>query len=185
MKRRLSQALSGATIFSIAGGLWAAYGAYVFGGRAEFWLIGAAAAVSAFMLVVLSKLKQRVVQLPADRPVVDTGKRDAKARRAFIVVNIAQGLAIFAAVQVCYNLHTPEYLAPAISVIVGIHFMALAGAFETQSHWTVGGLMCVLTVGTVLASADHGLWGIAIGVGNAAILWASGVARIQRVMSET
>ena len=36
MKRRLSQALSGATILSIAGGLWAAYGAYALKGIAEF-----------------------------------------------------------------------------------------------------------------------------------------------------
>ncbi len=185
MKRRLSQALSGAMIFSIAGGLWAACGAYAFKGIAEFWLMGAAAVVSVFMLIVVSRLKQRVAQLPAERSTSELDRRAARAGRTFVTVNIVQGLVIFLAVQVCYNRHTPEYLAPAVAVIVGIHFMALAGAFETPSHWTVGGLMCVLALGTLLAVADRGMWGIVIGFGNAAILWASGVGRIQRVMSET
>jgi hypothetical protein len=185
MKRRLSQALSGAIIFSIAGGLWAAYGAYALKGIAEFWLMGAAVVVAAFMLAVVSKLKWRVAQLVAERPTPETERRDAKADRTFIIVNIAQGVAIFLAVQVVFNLHKPEYLAPAIGAIVGIHFMALAGALETPSHWTVGGLMCVLTLGTVLAVADHARWGILVGFGNAVILWGSAVLRIQRVMSET
>jgi hypothetical protein len=185
MKRRLSQALSGAVIFSIAGSLWAAYAAYALKGIAEFWLIGAAIAIAAFMLIVVSKLKQRVAQLPAERSTPEIDRRTARAGRLFVTVNIVQGLAIFLAVQVGYNLHTFEYLAPAVSVVVGIHFMALAGAFETPSHWTVGGLMCVLALGAVLSVADHAMWGVILGFGNAVILWGSGVVRIQRVMSET
>jgi hypothetical protein len=185
MKRRFSNAISGAVIFSTVGGVWAVYAAYALKGQGAGLLMGGAFAVAAALIVTLIRLQKRVTRLVDETLTPEMEKRDKWASGVFTKVNIAQGLAIFAAVQVFFNLHKPEYLAPAIGVIVGLHFMALAGAMEMPSHWTVGGLMCALALGTMLAVSDHALWGPIVGFGNAVVLWGSGVLRIQFVLRST
>jgi hypothetical protein len=183
MKRTLSQAISGAIIFSIVGGIWAAYGAYALQGQRAGLLMGGSFALAAALIVVIIRLQKRVARLPDETLTPEMQRRDERATSAFRKVNIAQGLAIFLAVQVFFNLHKPEYLAPAIGVIVGLHFMALAGPLEMPSHWTVGGLLCASSVVTILAVADHAAWGVVVGFGNAVILWGSGLLRIRLVLS--
>jgi uncharacterized protein DUF7010 len=180
MKRRLTQALGGAFVFAVFGSLWGVYGAYWF--RISWWLPAIPLLIGGLMILASTKLETRVNAL-ADEPATrDIDRREARAGRTFVIVNIAQGIAIFIAVQVWYNLHKPEYLAPTIALIVGLHFFALARPMKLPSHWVVGGLICLVAVGTVLA-VPTGYWGPVVGLGNAAILWVASAHRLHEVQS--
>src|ERR1700704_1190243 len=113
MKRRLSRVLGGAFIFAIAGGLWGAYGAYAL--RRAIWLPVIPAAIGVLMVVASTMLEKTVNRLPDEPAPPEIARADARARKTFIVVNIAQGVAIFLAVQIWFNLHKPEFLAPTIA----------------------------------------------------------------------
>lgn len=180
MKRRLSQSLGGAFIFAMAGGAWGLYGVYAL--HESVWLLAVPVVIAALEVLGSMKLERRVNALPDEAVSPERQHRDARARKIFVGVNVAQGIAIFVAVQVAFNLHQPEYLAPAIALIVGLHFFALARPMELPSHWMVGGLMCLIAVGTVAAVPQEN-WGPVVGLGCAATLWVFSAHRLHEVQS--
>ena len=98
----------------------------------------------------------------------------------FGIVNAVQGVAIFLAVQVCNNLHFPEYFLPVVALIVGLHFVALAPVLRTSFHLALGTVMCLLAVVTMVV-VPKPLWAVVFGLGNGLILWGSAALRLRRV----
>jgi hypothetical protein len=171
MKRRVSQALGGALIFAIVGGAWSAYGVYALGRSDLPWLMFAPIVIALILLTLVARLQRRVDARDAEPwtpSELEQGKKDG---RMFAAVNIVQGIAIFIAVQVWYNLQRPEYLAPTIGIIVGLHFLALARLMRMPAHFIPGALMILLAVVVMVAVPSRQYWGVAVGFGNALILW--------------
>jgi hypothetical protein len=110
-------------------------------------------------------------------------EREARGRKVFTIVNVAQAIAIFLAVQVWFNLQKPEYLAPTIAVIVGLHFFALAGPMQLPSHRIPGALLVLLAGGTIVAVPSHESWAVVVGLGSALILWGCYALRLRDVLS--
>ena len=183
MKRRLTQALGGALVFAIFGGAWGAYGVYSLRRTDLPWLLAVPLAITMIMFLALGKYQRKVEALPDEFPAAGAEQREARERKMFTIVNAAQAIAIFLAVQVWFNLHRPEYVAPTVAVIVGLHFFALAGPMELPSHRIPGTLLLVLALGTIVAVPSHQSWGVVVGLGSALILWGCYALRLREVVS--
>ena len=188
----LLSTLSGALIFTIAGSLWAALGLYSLKHRGQPWALIFLSLLALSLLGFAISLRSRAQKLPPDPPSPEMEKHQAWAGKRFTVVNVVQGVAIFLAVQVCNNLHAPEYFWPVGSVIVGLHFIALAPVYRSQFHRIVGALMCLLALITVFAFPKYSasalgaaaplfIWGALLGFGNAFLLWISATTRLLAV----
>ena len=195
-RRLCLQALSGATIYAVAGSLWAAFGLYWLGPVAGPWLIAALALIVLGLCLEIVRLRMRVRRLPVHAQSSDEKRREARMGHRFMAVNAMQGVAIFLAVQICANLGVPEYLPPAISLIVGMHFLVLAAILRRPSQWFIGTTMCLLSLLTVLvvpkyhttglaAATPVLLWGVVPGIGNTLLLWSFGVRSLLRTAAES
>ena len=181
MKRRLTQAIGGALVFAMFGGAWGAFGLYALG-RRDF-VLAIPIAITIILTLGLTKLQRKIDALPDERLTLMAAERDARGRRFFTIVNIAQAIAIFLAVQVWFNLHKPEYLASTVAVIVGLHFIALAGPMEQPSHRIPGALLIALGLGTLAVVPSQTLWPAVVGLGSALILWGCYARRLREVLS--
>jgi hypothetical protein len=180
--RRARQQLSGATIYTIAGALWAAYGCYWLHGRVSVVALVAMALAAVGLCFGLVSLNRRLGPEPP-------GATDGDDGKAFTRVNIGQGIAIFIAVQACLPRH-PEALAPAVSVIVGVHFLVLAKIFRNSLHLVLGALMCLLPIPVIAwlpAYLPYGppppivLWGAVPSFANMLLLWIASAWRQRSV----
>jgi len=95
-----------------------------------------------FLLRVAPRLPSRV-QSPAEA---------AREKRVFNAVNIMQWVAVGVAVVVLALLRLPEYIVPAIGIIVGLHLYPLAGAFRYPMHSVTGTVLvswCIACIALV------------------------------------
>ena len=183
MKRRLTQALGGGLVFATFGCAWAEYGTYSLVPIERRWMLAVPLAIAVIMVLGLTKLQRRIEALPPELVDAAAEARDARGRKLFTVVNIGQGIAIFLSIQVWTNLHRPEFLAPTVGVIVGLHFLALARPMEMPSHRVVGALMCLLALATMIAVPSRQWWAVVVGLGNGLILWVCYAGRLREVLS--
>ena len=182
----MQNAVWASIIFSIAGSLWLVFGAYLLNILAISVVLVLAGCGLVWAILSIRAKTDDVASAPVS---AEEQKRNDWASRRFNMVNIAQGVAIFLAVQVWNNLHAAEYLAPTIAVIVGLHFIALAPAFSpagsySKPHLAAGIAMCVIAVVTVVAAPKHSasglyLWGVILGFANGALLWGNAAARLR------
>jgi hypothetical protein len=182
MKRRLTQVLGGALVLTMFGCCWGAYGAYALGGSDRPWIPAVPVVLTMIMFVSLTRLQRRIEALPADSSDAEAERREARGRKIFAGVNLAQALAILAAIQVCRSLGHAEYQAPAIAVIVGAHFLVLAAPMQLPSYNVVGGLLAMAGLGTLFAVPGE-LQGLVLGLAAAAILWVAALQRFHEVYS--
>lgn len=90
--------------------------------------------------------------------------------------SIFEGVAIPVACSVLRHLHHDDALFSAVAVIVGIHFIPLARGIPVRIyHATGAGLIALGVLGLLLPAAERPL---AIGLGAAAILWATAAYRL-------
>ena len=77
-------------------------------------------------------------------------------------------------------------MVPTLAIIVGLHFLALAPFFRSRSHAIIGVTMCLMAGAVMVglpqrtAARTEGmfLWGVALGIGNAILLWTSALRRV-------
>jgi hypothetical protein len=98
----------------------------------------------------------------------------------------SEAIAIPIVVPVLARQHHPEYIMPAISAIVGVHFVGMAKAFHTPRYFWICLVLVLLSAGTVvflpLHSGAHSiqLWTVVVGWGCAAVLWADSLLNLWR-----
>jgi len=97
------------------------------------------------------------------------------ARRSFFVVVALEGLGVFVAVNLAANLHHPALTMPAIGLVVGLHFLPLAKIFRAPSYRLTGLALCGLAIGSAFIDGDARA--VTLGLGAAAILWATMLVR--------
>jgi hypothetical protein len=185
MKRRYTQALGNALIFTTFGCLFASYGVYSLGRIDLPWLLAIPLAIAVVMILVLGRYQKKVEALPPEYAAVDPAvqRRDARERQQFTIVNAILAIAILGTARFWSSSSTPEYLAPTCAAIVGLAFVALAMPMKTPALVFVGGSLCLFALGVVFAVA-RGSWAPVLGLGGAAILWVCYVIQLRLVLSE-
>jgi hypothetical protein len=112
-------------------------------------------------------------RVPATARELGSHTRKALARWSMI-----EGVAIMVAVNVLHRVHRPDLMFPVVAVIVGLHFLPLARTIPVRVYFlTAAALMVIGAVGMLLPSSDRPL---AVGLGAAVALWATGLSRAER-----
>ncbi|MBS1801588.1 MAG: hypothetical protein JSS95_17390 [Acidobacteria bacterium] len=76
-----------------------------------------------------------------------TGSPQEKRRsRIFNIVNAVQWILILIISNVLANLHLSAWIIPAIMIIVGLHFLPLAGLFDYPPHYLTGTTFILIAV---------------------------------------
>lgn len=101
-------------------------------------MLALAAAVTATLLAWTMLLMRRCRDL---RAIASSAEDEERARRMFAAVNIIQWVSIGTAVAILGLLHMPQYVAPAVAIIVGLHLFPLAGSFRHTQHYVTGALL--------------------------------------------
>ncbi|USI74762.1 hypothetical protein [Sphingomonas morindae] len=90
--------------------------------------------------------------------------------------SLVEGAAIAAAAMLLPRLHHRDALFPVVALIVGAHFLPLARALPVRLYYATGlGLMLIGLIGFALPAPMRPL---AVGLGAAAMLWGTGLARL-------
>lgn len=96
--------------------------------------------------------------------------------RTFLLVNVGQVVLILVAVFGLTRLGVPEFIAPAVAVVVGLHFLLLARAFAVPLYLPTGlALVVIGGLGAVLAGLGAAVAVVlaVVGLGAALTLWAT------------
>jgi hypothetical protein len=72
-----------------------------------------------------------------------------------------------------------SFIAPVIALIVGVHFLPLAGLFQVRPYYLTGALLCLLALiaivalllGIQIAGPSPDNWSYFVGIGAALVLW--------------
>jgi hypothetical protein len=134
---RVRGASIGATIMGGFGALWLAMGMANAGMPV---VIALALAVPVFVLIAGAGIAVR--RLPRLACAENSEKK--RRMRIFAAVNLAEWIAIIGSVNLLRNLHLEEWIVPVIVLIVGAHFIPLAGIFQAPRHRTTGIALMVL-----------------------------------------
>lgn len=188
----LLNACSGAMVFTLLGSMWAMFGVWSLGSKAEPFVAIILGLLMLLLLILSINALRKVLRLPQDNLSAEMLERIAHVKRSFAIINVAQGIAIGVAFMLGFRLQHPEYIPPAVALIVGLHFFALAPVLRVRFDYIVGSLLCLLALATVFmlpvyanagdASPSHiFLWGVVIGIGSAIALWLGAVSRLRGV----
>jgi len=182
----------GAIIFIVYGTLWSIFGLWSLGHEGEPVTAIILALAALLLLIIAINLIRKVVRLPKDVLSAEVQARVKRIKRAFAIISIVQGLAIGAAFALGSISERPFYVPPAIVLIVGLHFFALAPLLRMRFDYIIGTLLCLLALVTVFALPVYAtvgetasqrifLWGAVIGIGSAIVLWLGAIARLLNV----
>ncbi|MEW1691080.1 hypothetical protein ACIQOF_37640 [Streptomyces sp. NPDC091265] len=96
--------------------------------------------------------------------------------RAVGIVNVVEVAAVFAVIAASNAAGRPEFIPPAIALVVGLHFFPLARFYDQWQYRGTAVLLSVLAVvGFVLIAAGLSSESVraVVGLGSAVTLWAS------------
>jgi len=179
----------GALVFMLLGSLWAVFGLWSLHGKGTL-IIAISLGLCALLLSVVSiDSIRKVLRLPHEILSADRRERIARIKRRFGLVNLLQGIAIGATFILGFIFRHPDYIPPIVALIVGLHFIALAPILQMRFDYMIGALLCLLSPATMFilpvyisvsnrSSENIFLWGAAIGIGSAIVLWAGAVSRL-------
>ncbi len=121
------------------------------------------------LLAMVVLLLRRAKDLPL---AAENSDYELRSKRMFAAVNIIQWVSIGTAVTILGMLHMPEYIIPAIAIIVALHLFPLAGSFRHRQHYVTGALLLVWSLGVLAVLPRDRVPGIGA-VGTGVILLAS------------
>ncbi len=181
--RYLVGVTTGALVLTCFGAIWGLQGPQV--------MIVITPSVTAALLVLILKTRQAVRRLPqAKESPEEQGQFQQTSRRFGIVVGI-EFAAIATAIVLLMFLKHPEFTAPVICLIVGLHFLPLASLFQVRVYTLVGvallllggGALLALLSGFTLGSLSE--WSVVVGLSTAGILWLAALflfVKVRRVL---
>ena len=132
----------------------------------------------------INRLAQNALSLTAEQE-----ELDRQLGRRFGWINGIQGGAIIASIVVLNIVRRPDFIAPVIAVIVGLHFLPLVGLFQRPLYYATGILGTTIGIaGFFIAdpSTRQSLVGLSFGL----LLWLTvtvmlwNVSRAVRMMQE-
>jgi hypothetical protein len=97
----------------------------------------------------------------------------------FGIVFGAEAVLIALASTLLSTFRADHFIAPVVALIVGLHFLPLAGLFSVRMYYLTGALLCLLALiaivalllGVQLADPSPDSWSLFVSVGAALTLW--------------
>jgi hypothetical protein len=181
---RIRGAAIGALITVTFGALWAWWGDLALGGLAALLLAVLIGAIAAPLILAAIRL---LLVTPKLQPGASGNPLKAFSYRLAVAF---EAITIPTADALLGKEHHAAFMAPVTAMIMGVHFFGLVSASKVRLYLGVGLAMCMLAGLTMLllpASATVGgsvaphpiiIWTVVIGLGCAAILWASAIDRL-------
>lgn len=161
---------TGAAIMTFFGFVWFGWGLGSLDSMPwEGWIALYVCGLSLLFLSVraIRGARKQLVSLSGSVPRMENGKQ-------FGLVSAAEFVGCGIAVAICYAQHRIDLLAPAIGIVVGLHFIPLARVFNFAGYYAIGASIVAVSVcAMILFSGDAvaAATGTAIG----AILWLTAV----------
>lgn len=154
---------SGIIILNIFAALWAILA--LVEAQQPWWELAFPALLSAGLI---NWAMMRTTGDPAPDP--EARKRTV---RIVAIASAAEGLLIFAAVNVLHVIGRQDLTVATIAVIVGVHFWPLAWGLKVPLYWTTGLLLVLVGIGGAIGMPAGVLRDIGVAFGSAVILWLS------------
>lgn len=147
---------------------WAIWGLTGISGRVALVI---AVVVSIVLAAATAAVAFRASESPAKR------RLPADWKRRYHLLVLAQFVTIFLASLTLGRMGYPEAIPVAICLIVGIHFVPLAGIFDIEPYRGTAIALCAVAVtgGGLLAVTGAAAVRAVVGLGAAIVLWASAV----------
>ena len=112
-----------------------------------------------------------VRQFPsAALPSAEQAAASREKGRRFGWISAIEGSAIFLTIVFLNVAHLPQYIAPVIAIIVGLHFFPLASLFGRSVYYATGLLGCAIGI-TGLVISDPTLRTTFVGLSFGSLLW--------------
>ena len=180
---RAFHAAGGAFLYSALGAAWALVGALALRPFGMAWLNLLLGLITGLLLIASVRALQRADYVPDSE--MDDSQREERERRSWRSRKVlrAEGFAITAASVGLLLAQLHAYIAPVTSLIVGLHFVALAPIHKNRGEYVIGGLMVALSAGTMLWGQHLGIqegpaMNALAGLGTAVVLWCASVWRL-------
>lgn len=142
---------------------------------AIWWIVGAAqfGRGSLMMYAVGIVISGLMVALDWRRGGRSAAPEERKRRGRIVgIASAVEGVAIFAAVILLVNLGRRDLIAPAVAVVVGLHFLPLARWLPAPIYYLTGALLVAVGMaGAVVQDLPARI--LAVCIGAAAVLWLS------------
>lgn len=153
-------------VLNIFAAIW---GVVAFAGFQPHWLMAIPVAISAGLI-----FRAQQFELP-ERSAED----ERRAKRLVMIWSAVEGVAIFLAANFCINFGAKDAVAPAIAIIVGLHFLPLAHSMPVPLYYATG-ILLILVGGAALLFLPEYVRTLGTGLGSAIVLWGSGLALARR-----
>jgi energy-coupling factor transporter transmembrane protein EcfT len=145
----ISARATGVLFFSAFGSLWL-YNGLAASHRLNPITVAAILVILTALVVPAIRLIQTASKAAPPQPdFVNDTPEAIQRKRAFHRVNAIQWIAIVAAVVFFNFIHRPEFLAPVIAFIVGMHLFPLAKLFRYGAHNVTGTLLVLWSTAIV------------------------------------
>jgi len=139
----------------------------------QWGMTGAALALPFIGYALIAFAAAQIIRMPG------IGIAPSKAvERAIMWSSIAEGVGIFLAINIVYNLHHSEWALPAIALVVGLHFLPIAFVASSRPFWLLGTALILSAILGVILPAPQG--GAFAGIAAAAALWIASAMALRR-----
>ncbi|KXV69591.1 hypothetical protein AD951_05935 [Acetobacter malorum] len=101
-----------------------------------------------------------------------------RASKAIRWSSIGEGIGLFLASNIVINLHHPEFLMPAMALVVGLHFLPIAYAASFSPFYALGGALILFGLIGFIVTAPLG--GAISGFASAGGLWIASALALRR-----
>lgn len=173
--RYLAGGTTGALVLTCFGAIWGLQGPQI--------MIVITPVVTVVLLALSLTTRRAVRRLPQEGETPEGQAQGQRITSRFRIIVIGEFAAIAVAVVLLKLFNYPEYIAPMICLIVGLHFLPLASLFGVRMYNLVGVALSLLGGGALLALlfGDHWTWSVIVGLGAAGILWLASLFNLMRV----
>lgn len=115
-----------------------------------------------------------------DRPGHVSPEEEARRNKLVGIASGIEGVAMFVAANVLINVGWSEYVAPAMAIIVGLHFLPLARRLPAPLYYATSALLIALGIGGLEIGRQE-LRILIVSIGAACILWLTCIAVLVRI----
>jgi hypothetical protein len=143
-KKKFESVLNGLFFMIISTAIWTVIGETALKGR-DHWIIGILFTLIVFSFIVFYIKFNTAVKKLSEEPAVIDSEEKSKSKR-FIIIFIAEGLAIFIIKNVLANTGHDNWFIPSFALIVGLHFFPLAKVFGRNFDYFMATFVCLVAI---------------------------------------
>ena len=160
----------GALIYAGVSALWIAIAVF-FGGISNAGVVGTAVLLIGLLIIAASLTLRQAGR--SDLP--QTGS--AELGKWFGIIFAAEGIGIGVGSGILVGLGLADWIAPWVTLVVGLHFFPLAFLLKLPFDYLLGAAILLL-VGMTILFMPMDSWAAVLGLGTAVFLWLAGWGRL-------